>query len=94
MDRVDRNDDKSKEEIESAKRRIDNEFNKLFYKTFYVNPDKEVVIKGIQSRLILSEEEQEKIIQEIHNLTIKKSLGEEPTQLERLALKFMFEDTY
>lgn len=71
MDRVDRNDDKSKEEIESAKRRIDNEFNKLFYKTFYVNPDKEVVIKGIQSRLILSEEEQEKIIQEIHNLTIK-----------------------
>ena len=91
-------DNKTKEEIESAKRRIDNEFNnefnKLFYKTFYVNPNKEVVIKGIQPRLILSEEEQEQLIKEIFNLTIKKSLGEDPSCLEKIALQMMFDGTY
>ena len=91
MNEIDNN---TKEEIESAKRRIDNEFNKLFYKTFYVNPNKEVVINGITNHLILSEEEQEKIIKEIHNLTIKKSMGEEPSVLERIALQIMFEGTY
>lgn len=50
---------------------LENEFNKLFGTHFYVNPNKEVVIKNIQSRLILSEDEQAEIIKEIHNLTIK-----------------------
>ena len=84
----------TKEQIESAKLRIDNEFNKLFYKTFYVNPGREVVIKGIQPRLMLSEEEQEQLIKEIFNLTIKKSLGEDPSCLEKFALQMMFNGTY
>lgn len=73
---------------------LENEFNKLFGTHFYVNPNKEVVIKNIQSRLILSEDEQAEIIKEIHNLTIKKSMGEEPSRLEQIALSLMFEDTY
>ena len=73
---------------------LENEFNKLFGTDFYVNPNKEVVIKNIQSRLILSEDEQAEIIKEIHNLTIKKSMGEEPSRLEQIALSLMFEDTY
>ena len=33
---------------------LENEFNKSFGTHFYINPNKEVVIKNIQSRLILS----------------------------------------
>ncbi len=73
---------------------LENEFNKLFDTHFYVNPNKEVVIKNIQSRLILSEDEQAEVIKEIRNLTIKKSMGEEPSRLEQIALSLMFEDTY
>ena len=36
----------TKEQIESAKLRIDNEFNKLFYKTFYVPENATLSIAG------------------------------------------------
>lgn len=80
--------------MEDTKETLENEFNKLLGTDFYVNPNKEVVIKSIQSRLILSEDEQAEIIKEIHNLTIKKSMGEEPSRLEQIALSLMFEGTY
>ena len=80
--------------MEDTKETLENEFNKLLGTDFYVNPNKEVVIKNIQSRLILSEDEQAEIIKEIHNLTIKKSMGEEPSRLEQIALSLMFEGTY
>ena len=73
---------------------IENEFNKYINKNFYVNPSNDIVIKGIMPRLILSEEEQNQLIKEIHNLTIKKSLGEDVTLLEKLSLSFIFEGTY
>jgi hypothetical protein len=83
-----------KEQHDLIKLIADNEFNKLFFKHFHVNPNKEVVIKGIRPRIILSEEEQTELIQEIHNLTIKKAIGEEPSCLEKIALKIMLEGTY
>ena len=43
---------------------------------------------------MLSEEEQEQLIKEIFNLTIKKSLGEDPSCLEKIALQMMFDGTY
>ena len=74
--------------------RVNNEFNKFTRKHFYVNPNKEVVIKGIMSRLILTETEQVELLKDIQNIIARKTLDDEITLLERLALKLILEGTY
>lgn len=81
-------------EDDLASLRINNEFNKFTRKHFYVNPNKEVVIKGIMSRLILTEEEQKELLKDIQNIIARKALGDNISLLEKLSLNFMLEDTF
>ena len=71
-----------------------NKFNQYLHKNYYVNPQKDIVILGIMSRISLSELEQEQLIEEIGMLVIRKELGEEPSIMQQLCLSFLFEGTY
>ena len=71
-----------------------NKFNQYLHKNYYVNPQKDIVILGIMSRISLSELEQEQLIKEIGMLVIRKELGEEPSIMQQLCLSFLFEGTY
>ncbi len=71
-----------------------NEFNQYLHKDYYVNPQKDIVIKGIMSRIVLSELEQKQLIEEIDMIKIGKKLGEEPSIMQQLCLSFLFEGTY
>ena len=71
-----------------------NKFNQYLYKNYYVNPQKEIVISGIMSRISLSELEQEQLIKEIGMLVTRIQLGEEPSIMQQLCLSFLFEGTY
>lgn len=79
---------------EVKSKREKNAFNKYFNTNYYVNDNNDVVIKGIMSRMIFSEEEQQRVIKEIDFLSLRKTLGEEPTFLEQLAIQFLFDSTY
>ena len=71
-----------------------NRFNQYLNKHYYINPQKDIVIKGIMSRIVLSELEQKQLIKEIGMIKIKKELGEEPSIMQKLCLSFLFEGTY
>ena len=71
-----------------------NEFNQYLHKNYYVNPQKDIVIKGIKERIVLSELEQKQLIKEIGMIKIGKELGEEPSIMQQLCLSFLFEGTY
>ena len=71
-----------------------NKFNQYLNKHYHVNPQKDIVIKGIMSRIVLSELEQKQLIKEIGMLVIRKELGEEPSIMQQLCLSFLFEGTY
>ena len=72
----------------------DIEFNNFTNKHFYVNSNKDLVIKGIMPRLVLSEQEQIELLNNIKTIIARKSLGDNITLLERLALSFILEGTY
>ena len=71
-----------------------NKFNQYLYKNYYVNPQKDIVIRGIMPRISLSELEQEQLIKEIGMLVTRIQLGEEPSLMQQLCLSFLFEGTY
>ena len=71
-----------------------NEFNQYLHKNYYVNPQKDIVIRGIMSRIALSELEQKQLIEEVNMIKIGKELGEEPSIMQQLCLSFLFEGTY
>ena len=71
-----------------------NEFNTYTGKYFYVNPNKDLVIKGIMPRLVLTEQEQIELLNDIKNVILRKTLDDNITLLERLALSFILEGTY
>ena len=71
-----------------------NKFNQYLNKHYYVNPQKDIVIKGIMPRIVLSELEQKQLIEEISMIKIRKELGEEPSIMQQLCLSFLFEGTY
>ena len=71
-----------------------NKFNQYLNKHYYVNPQKDIVIKGIMPRIVLSELEQEQLIKEIGMLNIRKKLGEAPSIMQQLCLSLLFEGTY
>ena len=71
-----------------------NKFNQYLHKNYYVNPQKDIVIKGIMPRIVLSELEQIELIKEISMIKIRKELREEPSIMQQLCLSFLFEGTY
>ena len=71
-----------------------NRFNQYLNKHYYVNPQNDIVIKGIMYRIVLSELEQKQLIKEIGMMKIRKELGEEPSIMQQLCLSFLFEGTY
>ena len=71
-----------------------NKFNQYLHKKYYVNPQKDIVIRGIMSRISLSELEQKQLIEEVNMIKIGKELGEEPSIMQQLCLSFLFEGTY
>lgn len=71
-----------------------NEFNEFFKKDFYTNDKKEVIIKGLPTRLVLSESEQKQIIEEVKNFEVRILLGEDISKLERLMIDILFNETY
>lgn len=83
------------EEITELQTRIQsNEFNETFNKHFHVNELNEVVIKGVMSRIILSEKQQSKLVREIKSLEVRKIFGDDVTELEKIALSCLFDSTY
>ena len=73
---------------------MQNDLNQYLNKCYYVNPQKDIIIKGIMPRIVLSELEQKQIVKEIALLRIKRELGESPSILQQLCLAFLFEGTY
>ena len=73
---------------------VSNEFNEFFKREFYVNNKKEVAIKGLPTRLILSESDQKQIIQEVKSFEVRILLGEDISKLERMMIDILFNDTY
>ena len=73
---------------------VSNEFNEFFKREFHVNSKKEVVIKGLPTRLILSESDQKQIIQEVKSFEVRILLGEDISKLERMMIDILFNDTY
>ena len=71
-----------------------NKFNQYLNKHYYVNPQKDIVIKSIMPRIVLSELEQIELIKEISMVKIRKELGEDPSIMQQLCLSFLFEGTY
>lgn len=79
---------------ELNKRINENDFNSFTQKHFHVNEKHELVIKGIQQRVVLSTDEQIKLIKDIQLIVNKKILDEEISFLESLALNLLLQDTY
>ena len=73
---------------------VSNEFNEFFKREFHVNNKKEVVIKGLPTRLILSESDQKQIIQEVKSFEVRILLGEDISKLERMMIDILFNSTY
>jgi hypothetical protein len=53
-----------------------------------------LIIKGIIPRLVLTEQEQIELLNDIKNIILRKTVDDNITLLERLALSFILEGTY
>lgn len=72
-----------------------NKFNKELSKNYFVNSNNEIIIKGLDIRLILSESEQDEILKDLEYIKIKLQMGESLTTIEKIFIQFFLnKDTY